>query len=300
MPLHTSDLSASDVLAHLPNVAKEKSESYRTATPFPHCAIQNLFPDTLLEEVVSEFPSQAWTALNNPQYSQQKTISKGVEDFGPATRRLFSLLSSPRFLQFLEELTGVRGLMPDPYLYAAGLHEIKTGGFLALHSDFNHNAHLGIYRRVNVLLYLNKDWRPEYEGALELWDLEMQQSASYLPSWNNTIIHNVTADCIHGFPQKIQCPEHMTRKLAAAWYYTRDIPLDEQAGYDMFDPAFLASPTTRPKNNTLLKLVPPAFVSLWRMLRGANTRGSHKADILRAASRFLPPVLVKALTSKPD
>ena len=44
---------------------------------------------------------------------------------------------------------------------------------LKIHSDFYLHQYLKIDRRLNLLLYLNDDWKDEYGGHLELWDKTM-------------------------------------------------------------------------------------------------------------------------------
>ena len=75
-------------------------------------------------------------------------------------------------LLFLEALTGIEGLIPDPYFGGGGLHQIEPGGFLKIHADFNVHPKLKLDRRLNMLIYLNRDWREEYGGHLELWDAD--------------------------------------------------------------------------------------------------------------------------------
>ena len=156
----------------LEKALEAKQGEYNSAKPFPHCYFDNLFSDELLEKVVEEFESfktDNWTHLESrPWASQGKHILDGRQGYGQYSGYLFSVLSSPRFLRFVEELTGIRGLIVDPYFHGGGLHEIASGGFLEVHSDFNWQGQLHIYRRINLLLYLNKGWKEEWEGALEL------------------------------------------------------------------------------------------------------------------------------------
>ena len=47
---------------------------------------------------------------------------------GPFTSALIAQLNAGPFVSFLEELTGIGGLVPDPHLRGGGLHEIRQVG----------------------------------------------------------------------------------------------------------------------------------------------------------------------------
>jgi hypothetical protein len=133
----------------------------------------------------------------------------------------FAFFNSPSMLQFLEGLTNIQGLIPDPYFTGGGLHEISNGGKLGIHADFQVNEELQLKRRINVLIYLNKDWKPEYGGELELWDTAMRDKVvSIAPLFNRCVIFNTDADSFHGHPDPLTTPANVTRKSIALYYYT--------------------------------------------------------------------------------
>ena len=155
-------------------IAKQNKQRYASAAPFPYICFEHFFDPGFLNQVRDEFPDLATlNALhfNNP--NEKKFASKGDADFGPKTRELIYFLQSAPFLQFLQELTSIEeALLGDPYLIGGGLHEIKRGGLLKVHADFNKHSLTGLDRRLNVLIYLNRDWKEEYVGHFELWDKE--------------------------------------------------------------------------------------------------------------------------------
>jgi hypothetical protein len=131
----------------------------------------------------------------------------------------------------LQELTGIEEtLVNDPYFHGAGQHEIKPGGFLKIHVDFNKHKTLGLDRRINVLVYLNKDWDESYGGHFELWKTDMSEcGAKILPLFNRMAIFSTTDKSYHGHPDPLQCPEGMSRKSLALYYYSNGRPADEFA-----------------------------------------------------------------------
>lgn len=112
-------------------------------------------------------------------------------------------------------------MLPDPYFTRGGFHEISTGGLLGIHSDFRVNENLQLFRRVNMLIYLNKDWKEEYGGKLELWDQSMTAVVhSITPVFNRCVIFNTDAKSFHGHPEPLATPQGITRKSIALYYYT--------------------------------------------------------------------------------
>src|SRR5262249_51795879 len=154
------------------------------------------------------------------QTTSKKLASEGDAFFGDFTRHLLSELNSATFLQFLERLSGVDALIPDPYFFGGGLHQIERGGFLKVHEDFSRHETLRIDRRFNAILYLNKDWDPAWGGALEFWDRDMTRAVqSVLPIFNRCVIFSTTPPSNHGHPDPLACPPDRTRRSLALFYY---------------------------------------------------------------------------------
>ncbi|PCK08429.1 MAG: hypothetical protein COA42_09255 [Alteromonadaceae bacterium] len=147
----------------------------------------------------------------------------------PITRALIHNLNSEPFLNFLSKLTGIKGLIPDPYLAGGGLHKIQRGGKLGVHVDFNEHETMNVYRRINVLVYLNKDWLKEWGGHFELWDGDKQGCITkLLPLFNRMAIFTTTATSFHGHPTPLNCPEDRCRMSLALYYYTANDRGDQQ------------------------------------------------------------------------
>ncbi len=158
-------------LSRMNEIAKSAYATYVNAKPFPHVVFDNFFDPALVESILDEFPkpdSIRWQKFDNAQ--EIKLASSVEASFGSATRLLLYHLNSATFLQFLTTVTGIDNLIPDPLFEGGGLHQIVRGGKLGVHADFNKHRSFGLDRRLNLLLYLNKDWREEYGGHLQLWD----------------------------------------------------------------------------------------------------------------------------------
>lgn len=127
-------------------------------------------------------------------------------------------------LQFFEKLTSIDGLIADPYFTGGGFHEVRTGGLLGVHSDFRINKSLHVERRINAIIYLNKDWQDSYGGNLELWDAGMTKCLKEIaPIFNRCVVFNTDNDSNHGHPEPLNSPEGLTRKSIALYYYTASL-----------------------------------------------------------------------------
>jgi Rps23 Pro-64 3,4-dihydroxylase Tpa1-like proline 4-hydroxylase len=149
---------------------------YQIAKPFPHVVIDNFANPEVLEAVLDEFPTESHPAWHRMyDQNQNKFATNQTEYLGPMTRAFLNYLNGREMVNFLSALTGIEGLIPDPHLAGGGLHEIRRGGLLRVHADFNWHKQLRLDRRINLLVYLNKDWQPEWGGQLQLWDDKMSQ-----------------------------------------------------------------------------------------------------------------------------
>jgi 2OG-Fe(II) oxygenase superfamily len=191
---------------------RDLSEAYGAAKPFPHIAIDNFLP---------EFPQRATSAMDFNRDQERYKAQFNPDDLSAANRCLFYSFNSRPFIRVLENITGIKGLIPDPYFAGGGFHEISQGGHLSVHADFNHHKPMNLERRINVLIYLNRDWKVEYGGQLELWDDAMQSRVvSIVPLLNRCVIFNTTSNSNHGNPQPIDHPERTPRRSIALYYYT--------------------------------------------------------------------------------
>lgn len=236
---------------YLAGLADDGAIKYQTAKPFSHIRFDNFLPEEILAQVLEEFPS-----VDDPQWQQYKSetengklASKSYEKIPPYTRYLLDQLNTPPFLQFLEKLTGIQKLIPDPYYIGGGMHQTKPGGWLGIHVDFNKYNELKLYRRINVLLYLNKDYKDEYGGHLELWDDGMKECQEKIaPIFNRCAIFTTSENSHHGHPDKLNFPEGVTRKSLAWYYYTVD------NGKEISDEAHTTLFKARPGKDILYKV----------------------------------------------
>lgn len=205
------------------------SAEYKNNTPFPHIVLSNVFESDELLPVVEEVNNFSnWDGEKKFFGSEYKRYCGTLSKLPVNSRNLIQYLNGPDFLKFLEGVTGVLNLIPDPYLEGGGFHSIGQGGFLKIHADFNWHRKLHLHRRLNVLLYLNMDWDERWGGALELWDSEMKacQKKVY-PLFNSMVVFSTTDTSFHGHPDPLTCPPSVRRNSIALYYYTADRPAAE-------------------------------------------------------------------------
>jgi Rps23 Pro-64 3,4-dihydroxylase Tpa1-like proline 4-hydroxylase len=219
-------------LSRMAEITAATRLAYASAKPFPHFVVDNFFDPALVDQILTEFPKPGqikWQTFNNEQ--EIKLASAAEASFGPVTRLLLYHLNSITFLDFLSEVTGIENLIPDPGFEGGGLHQIPRGGKLGVHADFNKHHRFGLDRRLNVILYLNKDWREDYGGHLELWNRDVTVcETKILPVFNRLAAFATTDFTFHGHPDPLQCPEGKTRKSLALYYFTNGRPAEEVTG----------------------------------------------------------------------
>jgi Rps23 Pro-64 3,4-dihydroxylase Tpa1-like proline 4-hydroxylase len=261
---------------YLQGILHRHREDFINAEPFPHVVIDNFFSEDILNEILADFPDlQAIDAQKFDNSYEKKLASTHERQMGDATRDLLYRLNSSTFISFLEELTGVPGIIPDPHFEGGGLHQIERGGYLKVHVDFNKHRRLNLDRRLNVLVYLNKYWKEEYGGHLELWDRKMTQCVHrILPIFNRMVIFNTNDFSYHGHPDPLSCPEGRSRKSLALYYYSNGRPAEELSGEN---------------HSTIFKARANDHIT-------PEKEPFHLKSFL--ANRIAPPILVDMLRSK--
>lgn len=167
-------------------------------------------------------------------------------------------------------MTGIKGLIPDPYFIGAGIHKTLNGGYLNIHADFNVHKQMRVERRLNVLIYLNSEWREEWGGSFEVWDKAMtHKMASFAPTENRMVCFSTGSDTFHGNPEPVNHPDGLPRQSIALYYYT--------ATWD----------DTRIEHSTIFKPRP-----------GSKDASDSQARRHKVVQDVLPPVLYRRIARR--
>jgi len=210
------------------------SARYRAAHPYPHIILDDFLPAGIADAMAASFPSptdaRVWNQL--PTDDQRGKSSLRHESVLPVSiRRLIHELNSFTMVEFLEELSGISGLISDPQLVGGGIHQTRRGGKLSVHIDYSHHPRYHLFRRMNLILYLTPDWEEGYGGHFELWDTKGTAClARVLPKFNRCVVFTTSAISYHGQPEPLTCPDSVQRNSVALYYYTNEtapLPDDE-------------------------------------------------------------------------
>lgn len=198
------------------------------AEPFDNIIIPNFFDKDFAELLFQQFPTDVesgkWYKYNNPL--EIKYANDEVKNFPVAIKDAFYLLSSKEVIEKINVLSGISNLEYDPYLHGAGLHAHPTDGRLHMHLDYEKHPHLDKERRLNIIVYLSKEWKKEWNGETQLWDSEMNHCCVKSPvEFNTAFIFKTNNISWHGLPEPIKCPDGVLRK-SLAYYYISSIVSD--------------------------------------------------------------------------
>jgi hypothetical protein len=206
----------------------ELRRQVRSAVPFPFCAIDNFLSADFADRVYDAFPAYADARKMGRVFrtvnEKEKVQITDPAMFAAPIAELNRVLAAPDFLELLSSIFGIPHLLADPGLIGGGIHQTGPSGRLDVHVDFNFEAERRMHRRLNILLYFNKDWKTAWGGNLELWDKDIRTCHhSLAPNFNRCVIFETSEISYHGVAA-VNCPAGHARKSFAAYYYTHEPP----------------------------------------------------------------------------
>jgi Rps23 Pro-64 3,4-dihydroxylase Tpa1-like proline 4-hydroxylase len=192
---------------------------YKRGTPYDHLVIENFLDEEFAEIITKEFPEtdSSWHVYDTP--FEQKYLKSNINDATPNIKKLVDYLNSDKFAGVVSSITGITDLEPDPTLNAGGLHCYKRNGFIDIHLDYTIHPVTKKERRVSFMLYMSKNWKDEYGGNLQLWNENLTVKKELKTSlWNVGLFFKTSENTYHGLPDKITCPENMSRNVIGLYY----------------------------------------------------------------------------------
>lgn len=200
-------------------------QQFDSAKPFRYVVID----DILLPDEARKVEAGFETALQHKHHGAAKShrdvlLKTGTPNLKVMTAdqvNVFEAIHSDRFVRFLENVTGIEQVYADPELRGGGLHSSWRGGYLNVHTDFNFHPTNDTHRRLNLIIYVNQEWPEEWGGALELWNSDVSAcEARLFPKFNRGVLFETSEISFHGHPVPLTCPEGVTRKSMAVYYYS--------------------------------------------------------------------------------
>jgi hypothetical protein len=200
---------------------RRRRAEFASAAPFAHLVLDDFLSADVADALAAEYdePTIAWQALHH--VNERKRVFGDLAAMGPVARGVVGALHSRAMLDTLERLAGVTHLVADPTLDGAGLHRTDPGGYLNVHADALAHAKQRTWsRQLNLILFLNRDWREGYGGELELWDASVQRCVRRIaPLFNRCVLFRTTPISFHGVPEGVSCPAGRSRKSLALYYF---------------------------------------------------------------------------------
>jgi hypothetical protein len=210
-----------------PATVRQIAGEFRSRKPYGYAAVDGLFDAATVLRVAREVEANLarYPQEQNIYASHRKHRLSALDEMPEHARAFVAALNAPPFLRVLSDITGIENLQPDPELRGGGIHAIGRGGYLKLHTDFNWHRGLSMYRRLNLLVYLNEEWQDAWNGNIELWSADARERIfSLSPRLGHALLFETNDISYHGHPDPLECPEGVFRKSIALYYYTPTRP----------------------------------------------------------------------------
>lgn len=247
---------------------EKSSKNWHKSKPFPYFIVDNFFDKNLANILSKEFPKfndKIWHEYGNQL--EIKKVCNNWNVFPKFTYQVFSFLNSTYFTNQLSRILFKKNiLISDNGLNGGGWHIHKKGGKLNTHLDYSMHPKLNLERRINIIIYLNPNWKKNWGGCLGFWDNQSSRSPGKLikeiePLYNRAVIFDTSKNSWHGLPSPLMCPNSEYRKSLAIYYLTNPSSKTAKRSKALF------SPTENQKNDKkVLELIK----------KRSNTKTAHK------------------------
>ena len=199
-----------------------------------HVVIDDLFERDFILECSKEFyeiPKENFIHYQNPLFEFGKSAMNDVGLMPEKLRSLFTFIHSPEFIELVQNITGIKDLLVDEKRWGGGLHMTTKEGYLAVHKDFNilptsYQEEHQMLRCVNLIGYLNPNWKEQDGGDLEFWDESGETPIVKLePKFNRWVLFD-TRNNYHGHPNPYL--GESARISIASYYYIKTKVVEEK------------------------------------------------------------------------
>ena len=214
---------------HVLEGSRQPERQFSNAAPFRHVVIDGFLTKSFADRLLAEFPAfERGNARNEAGELGSKSTVERIRELGASFVELDDLIQSPEFLHLLGELTGIEGLLYDPYYFGGGTHENRAGQDLDPHVDFNRHPIENWHRRLNLIVYLNPEWQDDWGGSLELHtDPRAPENRVSLitPLFNRCVIFEPRVELARIQPHRPACGQKgYSRRSIALYFYTANDP----------------------------------------------------------------------------
>jgi len=205
------------------NNYQELNNIFVGTAPYPMIVLDNFLPDNFAHNMYKEcetIPEQHWTNFTRRGSLMQECNNLEV---APYAFEFVNHIHSSLGMNWLIQITGIKDLIPDPYLVGGGYSRTSTGHSLKMHTDFNWNDTLKLHRMLSIIVYLNPKWQEDWGGALKFNDFNNEKTIQEVyPKFNRAVIWRYHKRGFHGYPDPLRCPEDQTRNTFRLFFYVSD------------------------------------------------------------------------------
>ncbi len=241
---------------------EQLKQDFNTAKPCKYIVLPNFLTEELANTLYENFPKIDTLNVKRKSINENKSEDYHFDRFHPAFNKIKTVLAHPDFIKNVEYITGLNDLVSTNDALGAGVHQGANGSYVDIHIDSNYNAKENLWRRLNLLIYLNKNWKPEYGGDLELWDQKMTQCEAKVPcDFNRAVIFLTDETTPHGY-SKITVPDGETRKSFYTYYSNTPDP-----DFKYVDSHFISRPDDSLYKRVVTSIKEPLKLSIKRTLK---------------------------------
>jgi Rps23 Pro-64 3,4-dihydroxylase Tpa1-like proline 4-hydroxylase len=205
-----------------PSVREQWASPSGTSTK--HFVVDDLFPEEWADAIYEAFPRDGASFGRKESFKESKSQSGSLKLYPEILSQVTFAFQDPAVVAKVEEITGIRGLEPDPMLYAGGLSMMFKNDFLNPHIDNSHDLRRQRYRRLNLLYYVSPDWRLESGGNFELWDDSGKVAKTFVSIRNRLLVMNTNKRSLHSVsPVRAD----RSRCCVSNYYFSKESPTGE-------------------------------------------------------------------------
>lgn len=221
-----------DVINHLRNNFENYTDlnnEFVGTPPYPMIVLDNFLPTQFaleLEKECNSIPMHNWTEFTRRESYMQECNNLEV---APIATEFVNQMHSQLGMIWLTKITGIKDLIPDPYLIGAGYSRSYNGHSLKIHTDFNWNDKIKTHRMCSFIIYLNSSWKEEYGGNLQFKDFKNEKVIQNIPTvFNKAVLWRNHKKGFHGFPDPISCPAGVSRNTFRLFFYVSNATYDTE------------------------------------------------------------------------
>lgn len=196
---------------------EEFNNSFNKSLPFKYLIIDNFLKPEIAAEVESKFPPLDSMKVKYKGINENKAEDSSFEKFDNSLKDLNLFIHSNLMIEWVGNITGLDNLCTINDRLGAGLHQGGNNSFLDIHIDYNIHPIEKRQRKLNLLIFFNKEWQEDWGGQLELWN-KTNCFIKILPSFNRMVLFECNEISYHGY-SRISCLETITRKSYYHYFF---------------------------------------------------------------------------------